>query len=229
MKKIITDAKKLNYMSDVIDLRKEGALARQIIVELKEVIRKKKLNALSAPQIGYDKRIFCIKYGEDDIRTYCNPMITKVTGMQLSREKCSSIPGKEFIRIRHPEIEVVFQNPLGKAVSQKLTGGASYLFQHHIDHLDNLLLSDVGLEIDEQFDKASKEEQDEVIAMYLDAIDMKAKEAKKIVEDTPELKSLSDGIDFMQQVKEGKIQLGDKVTVSKKIDPENIEENIDGK
>lgn len=223
MKKIITDARKLDYMSETIDLRKEGQLARQVILELKEVIRKKNLNALSAPQIGYSKRIFCIKYGKDDIRTYCNPVITKCTGLQLSRERCSSIPGKQFVRIRHPEIEVMFQNPLGKPIGQKIMGAAAYVFQHQVDHLDNLLLSDVGLEVDEMFDNASKEEQDEVIAAYLDSLDMKAKEAKKLVDDNPELKRISDGIDFMDQVREGKVKLGESVTVNKKLDPKELE------
>lgn len=228
MKDIITNTDKLNFISETIDLRKDNNLARDIILNLKETMRKNNLKGLSAPQLGYNKRIFCIRYGEDDIRTYCNPVIDKVIGLQLSREKCSSLPGREFIRIRHPEINVIFQNPLGKTLSQKLRGAAAYLFQHHMDHLDDLLLSDVGLEIDEQFDKATKEEQDELIAVYLDSIDVKAKEAKKLVDEDSELKQISDGTDFINQVKEGKVILGETVTESKKVDPNEIKEKLDG-
>ena len=44
-----------------------------------------------------------------------------------------------------------------------------------MDHLDGLLLSDIGLEIDDAFESASQEEKDEVINWYLDTLDLKAK------------------------------------------------------
>ena len=99
MKEIITDIDKLNEIGicDVIDTRKENELLRERIVNLKEVVRSQNLSILSAPQLGYDKRVFVINYN-GDIRTYVNPMIVNVKGLELSRETCPSLPGKEYIQ-----------------------------------------------------------------------------------------------------------------------------------
>lgn len=216
MAEIIKDESKLGLIADEIDLRKESKLAQKVIVELKETIRENNLKGLSAPQIGYNVRIFCIRYGNNDIRTYCNPIIARVKGITLSREKCASLPDKQFIRVRHPEISVVFQDPLSKIVEQKLYGAAAVQFQHEQDHLDGLLLSDVALEIDEEFDKATDEERKQVIDAYIDSLDLREKEAKKEVEDNTELKEISDGIEFMTAVSKGEVKLGKVIDLGKK-------------
>ena len=208
MKEIITDIDKLNEtgICDVIDTRKENELLREIIVNLKEVVRSQNLPSLSAPQLGYDKRVFVINYN-GDIRTYVNPMIVNVKGLELSRETCPSLPGKEYIRIRHNEIQVAYQTPLGKYESAKLFGLVAKVFQHEVDHLDGLLLCDVGLEVDEEFDKATDEERQEVINMYLDSLDMKQKQLEKEIQENKDLKQVSDAIDFMNGVREGTVKL----------------------
>lgn len=208
MKEIITDIDKLNEIGicDVIDTRKENELLREITVNLKEVVRNQNLASLSAPQLGYDKRVFVINYN-GDIRTYVNPMIVNVKGLELSRETCPSLPGKEYTRIRHNNIQVAYQTPLGKYESAKLVGMVAKVFQHEVDHLDGLLLCDVGLEIDEEFDKATEQERQDLINMYLDSLDMKQKQLEKEIQENKDLKQVSDAIDFMNGVREGTVKL----------------------
>ena len=79
--------------------------------------------------------------------------------------------------------------------------------RHELDHLDGLLISDVGVEIDEDFHNATEEEQQEVINAYLDALDIKKKEIDTEINTTPELKQLSDGIDFMESVYKGETKI----------------------
>jgi hypothetical protein len=76
----------------------------------------------------------------------------------------------------------MYQTPLGKIESKQFMGAAAKVFQHEMDHLDGLLLSDIGLEIDELFDNATEEERMEVINMYLDSLDIKQKEIDKYEE-----------------------------------------------
>ena len=173
---------------------------------LKNAVREHNLLSLSANQIGFDKRIFVINFN-GTIRTFVNPVITQVKGFELSRETCSSIPDKTFIRPRHNDIQVMYQTPLGKIESKRFMGAAAKVFQHEMDHLDGLLLSDIGLEIDELFDKATDEERQEVINMYIDSLDIKQKEIDKEIEDDEELKKISDGIDFMTKVQKGEVQI----------------------
>lgn len=203
---IITDVEKLSIRADEVDVRKDNKEVREITVSLKNAVREHNLLSLSAPQIGIDKRIFVINFN-GDIRTFINPMITNVKGFELSRETCSSIPDKTFIRPRHNDIQVMYQTPLGKIESKQFMGAAARVFQHCIDHLDGLLLSDIGLEIDEMFDNATEEERTEVINMYLDSLDIRQKEVDKEIQEDKELKQIVDGINFMEKVKKGEVQI----------------------
>lgn len=199
------DIEKLSERAEEIDTRKDNKLVQEIVLALKNKIRERDLAALSAPQIGYNKRIFCINFN-GDIRTFINPIITAVKGFELSREKCSSIPKKEFIRPRHNNIDVCYMTPLGKIESRKFLGLAAKVFQHHMDHLEGLLLSDIGLEIDADFDKASEEEKQKIIDMYLDSLDIKRKDLNTEVEADPELKKTADAIDFMTKLQRGEVR-----------------------
>lgn len=203
---IITDVEKLSARADEVDVRKGNQEVRDITVSLKNAVREQNLLSLAATQIGIDKRIFVINFN-GDIRTFINPMITSVKGFELSRETCSSIPGKTFIRPRHNNIQVMYQTPLGKIESKQLLGAAAKVFQHCLDHLDGLLLSDIGLEIDEMFDNATEEERMEVINMYLDSLDIKQKEVGKEIKADDELKKIAEGIEFMEKVQKGEVQV----------------------
>lgn len=214
---IITDVEKLSIRADEVDVRKDNKQMREITVALKNTVREHNLLSLTATQIGFEKRIFVINFN-GDIRTFINPMIMNVKGFELSRETCSSIPGKTFIRPRHNDIQIMYQTPLGKIESKQFMGAAAKVFQHCIDHLDGLLLSDIGLEIDEMFDNATEEERAEVINMYLDSLDIKQKEVDKEVQTDKELKEIADGIEFMEKVKKGEVQIEQVPMTEKQIE-----------
>ena len=197
----------LSEWSKEINLRLENKEAREIISEIKKTMRVKGLNSLSAPAIGYQRRIFCIDFKDREIKTFINPIIVNAKGLQLSREKCTSIPGKEFIRPRNNEIEVMYQDPMSKPQSRKLVGLAAIVFQHEQDHLDGLLLSDVGLEVDELFDNASEEEKQEVIEAYLDSLDLKQKDLQTEIQEDKELKQMDDARKYMESVYKGETKI----------------------
>ena len=155
---IVTDIEKLGDRAIEIDPRKQGKLVQEITLALKNTIREKNITSLSAPAIGFPYRIFCVSFDNgNNVRTFINPIISNASGFELSREKCTSIPGKEFIRPRNNKITFIYMSPMGKIESRSVAGFTAKVIQHEIDHLDGLLLSDIGLEIDEDFDKASEE------------------------------------------------------------------------
>ena len=190
-----------------IDLRTQNKEAREIISEIKKTMREKNLTSHSAPALGYNRRIFCIDFKDREIKTFINPIIVNAKGLQLSRERCSSIPDKEFVRPRNNEVEIMYQDPMSKPLSRKLIGLAAIVFQHEMDHIDGLLLSDVGLELDEDFDKATEEERQEVIEAYLDALDLKQKEITQEIQSDKELKQIDDARKFMESVYKGETKL----------------------
>lgn len=224
-KQIITDYEKLSERCDEIDVRKENSLMRDIILALKDTMKENNLLHLSAPQIGYNKRIFVIKFGQE-YKTYINPMIVSSKNISISEEICSSIPGKKFIRPRSNSINVSYQTPLGKVESKQFIGVAAVAFQHCQDHLDGLLLNDVGLEIDDDFDKATDDERAEVIRMYMESLDMRANEIKDVIAESEELTKINDAIKFMESVAKGETSVKyEKISVSKDETKEDKKDN----
>ena len=207
VKDIVTDELQLSERAVEIDVRTQATEMREIIKALKDTMREKGLSSLSAPAIGYNRRIFCIDFKDSEIKTFINPIIAQAKGMQLSIEKCVCIPDKEFMRPRNNDLMIIYQRPTGQIENRQIVGMSAIVFQHELDHLDGLLLSDVGIEIDEDFHNATEEEQQEVINAYLDALDIKKKEIDTEINTNPELKQLSNGIDFMESVYKGETKI----------------------
>ena len=158
------------------------------------------------------KRVFCIKFGDKDYRTFINPMIDNNWNFSFEREKCSSLPGKEYIYPRFSKIHVFFTTPTDKVETSTLVGRSAVVFQHCVDHLNGLLLCDIGLEIDEQWDKATVEEQAEVLKLYAESLDLKQKELQTEIQSDEEAKKIDDASKFINSVKEGKTTLADSIT-----------------
>ena len=218
VKEIIKDETSLSDWCLEVDTRKEGKLVQEIILALKDTMRENSLQYLTAPQIGYNKRIFCLRFGDSDYRTFINPAIENNTGITLSRETCNSIDGKEFIIPRFGKLKLWFTTPLGKVESAQLIGKAAFVFQHALDHLNGSLVSDIGLEIDEMFDNATDEEREEVVNMYLESLDLRMKELQKEIEQDEDLKQIDDAAKFITSVKNGSTVL---------YNPDNNEETKD--
>ena len=202
MKDIVKDYDKLSERCEEVDLTKNGSDTLGIIAKMKQVIKDGNLSGLSANQIGYNKRIICINFN-GEIRTFVNPVIEKAEGIELSEERCSSIPRKRFIRVRNSRITLMYQTPLAKVKSCVFQGLAAKVVQHHLDHLDGILLSDIGLQIDYRWDKASEEEKEEVLNMYLEALDLNTKELTKEVAKDSDSKQILDAIKFTESVLKG--------------------------
>lgn len=79
VQKIKTRGKILTDGAEVIDPKREKDLVHKIIIDLKDTIRENNLVYLTAPQIGYNKRILVINFN-NDLRTFINPIITKMKG-----------------------------------------------------------------------------------------------------------------------------------------------------
>lgn len=196
----------LSQRAEEIDIKTENNLMREIISSLKHTIEANNIVSLSAPAIGYNKRIFCIKF-DTEIKTFINPIISNYKGLQLFTEVCQSIPGKQYLRIRNNDIQVIYQKPTGSPESRQIVGLAASVFLHEMDHLDGILLSDIGLEIDDDFNNASQEEKDEVISWYLETLDLQARQLNEQIKEDKNLSLLKDGIDFMTSVYKGETKL----------------------
>ena len=206
MKEIITNLEQLSDRADeIFDIRKNSKEVQQITIELKEVLRANPtLTGLAAPQIGYKKRIFVINF-KGDLRTFVNPVInySTVKGIGLSMEECPSIPGKKYLMIRNSEITVMYQTPIGQVSNCTLNGASAYVFQRMMNLLDGIVLSDMGLEIDDDFINASEEEKAPIIRQYLEALDIKQKTIEAEIKASEELSQIKNAGEFIESVEKG--------------------------
>lgn len=203
---IITDYNELSQRSDEIDTKKENALLREIVLALKDNIAKNNLPGLAAPQLGYKKRVLVVNFN-GKLVSYVNPVITRTKGLTVSNEQCPSFPGKKFIRPRNNEVAVMFQDPMGKTKSQKLVGLAAYVFQELVDHLDGLLLPDVGFEVDDDFYAAPEDERWEVIEAYLKSLDINLNHVERQIDNDKDAKQMDDAVKFMGSVRSGETKI----------------------
>lgn len=173
MESIITDIEKLRQPAEPLTfLTEEGAKTEEgevIISKIKEVLNNNaELLALSAPQIGINKRIFCLRFN-DQIKTFINPIITKKKGLKITIETCASMPGKEIVIGRPEEITVVYYNENFKYEDNKLLGAAASLFDQQAQMLDGVLPDELGLVSDIEADgKIEEADLAEIIPFYKD-------------------------------------------------------------
>jgi len=173
MKSIITDIDVLSVPSEPLTfLTEEGAKTEEgteIINQIKEVMENNpELLALAAPQIGINKRIFCLRFN-DQIKTFINPIITKKKGLNIVIETCASMPGKETVIGRPEEITVVYYNDEFKYEDNKLMGAAASMFDQQAQVLDGVLPSELGLVSDiEEDGKIEDADLVEIIPFYKD-------------------------------------------------------------
>lgn len=219
--KIETNREKLSDRSEEVDLSNKEVLDNisHLVADIKDTLRvHDNMMALSAPQIGSKVRVFCIKFADNDIRTFVNPIITKIEGKYLSIEPCVTLDNKEFMVQRPERILLGYQTPTGQFKSDiEFKSPVSGIIDQMIDTLDGILFfkyEQQGIEIDDEYYKASPEEKEELHKWYKEEYLPRKLDELKALEDDPEIKKMTDAVSFMTKLANNEISLS-KVTVNK--------------
>ena len=211
MSKIITNVEELTkaalplrFLTEAGPEKEEGTT---IINSIKEAMEADKtILALSAPQIGIDSRIFCIRFN-DTIKTFINPIVTKKSNYIVKPETFISMPGKEILITRPEELTVVYYTDEFKYEENKLLGAAARLFDQHCQVLDGVLPSDLGLVSDVETDGSladlSEEEIAQVIEIYKQFIKAKTAGLQKQIEEDEDIKKQYNALKFTEKVING--------------------------
>jgi peptide deformylase len=104
---------------------------------------------VAAPQLGVVKRMFAWKQPSvNRIEVVVNPRIV-YSGKEISAdvEGCLSVPRAGYAVMRPTQIEVWFADVKGKMHTRRLSGYDARVFQHEMDHLDGVLISDSGMRV----------------------------------------------------------------------------------
>lgn len=166
VEKLMQPSEPLTFLTDTGAQTEEGL---KIINKIKEIMENDiNILALSAPQIGINKRIFCLRFN-DQIKTFINPIITKKKGLNIIVETCPSLPGKEIVIGRPEEVTVVYYNEEFKYEDNKLLGIAACMFDQQAQILDGVLPNELGLVSDIELDgKIEENDLIDIIPFYKD-------------------------------------------------------------
>lgn len=188
-----------------ISRENDGELLKQIVSDVKKTLKKNNLTSLSAPAIGYNKRVFCIDFSDSEVKTFINPVVTSQSELKLAREICSSLPGKEYLVPRHFEVDIIYETPSGRIKTNRFKDVAAYVVQHELDHLNGVYLEDIGLEVEQDFDDATEEERQEIISMYLDSLGRRQEALNTEINDDKELSVISERLRFSEALAKGEV------------------------
>src|SRR5687768_5460110 len=104
------------------------------------VCRDNKGLGLSANQVGLTYRMFVIPALTEPV--CINPVIVKGKNRVRSLEGCLSLPNYSNVALRYSEVRVEYYNLDGVLVKKNLSGQNAFVFQHELDHLNGILLTD---------------------------------------------------------------------------------------
>lgn len=94
---------------------------------------------LSANQVGYPYRVFCIR-GEPTPFVMFNPKIVSMSDEKtVLDEGCLSFPGIIVKIKRSSQVRVRFMTPSGGTDTKTFDGLSAKAIQHEMDHLDGIL------------------------------------------------------------------------------------------
>ena len=117
-----------------------------LMVEVMEVLRGSGIStsSIAAPQVGVMKRLFIIFSPAVEI-VAINPVITKATGEQNSREGCLSFPkGVKYLVPRPKIVKFHYQDLAGHPRTTKFHDLYAAIVMHENDHLNGVLMDDNG-------------------------------------------------------------------------------------
>lgn len=142
---VITDRKQLKKVCKSVSIEESHEIGKAL---LKEMFLRGNAIGLAAPQLGFDARVFAVKFsGKKPFDSECyfiDPEIKEMQDPILSTEGCLSIPEKFVSKIRWNKIFVVDKiNPEGYWIE----GLPAIIFAHERDHLDGILMDDEPLNV----------------------------------------------------------------------------------
>lgn len=214
--KLITDPEAFNERVSEVTSATSFDAVKHCVSKLKRALYENKDSAaICAPQIGDPFRIFIVRTSKDSderFKVFLNPMIINSEGLHMSREASLSFPNKQFIIPRKNKLHLAYQTIEGRVESDSYLGAYAEVVQQMVEMLDGITLADYGLDLDDvggpdAFDQASKKSKSELIALYLETLKEYSDDLAKEIEDTPELKYMSDVIKFNTGVLKGDIEI----------------------
>jgi peptide deformylase len=117
---------------------------KDLVSQMFELMREAKGVGLAAPQVGQNIRLFIMNHDGDvaNDQVYINPQLSDADGDAEDEEGCLSLPKINIDVLRSETIRISALDLEGKPFAQTETGYLARIWQHEIDHLNGILLTD---------------------------------------------------------------------------------------
>ena len=151
VRRIVSDPEPILHKvaKKVSDLELKMPLTQQLIDDMIETMHEAPGIGLAAPQVGIGKRIIVVHIGEDDPYVVVNPVLDNFEGEAMATEGCLSIPGLVGDVTRAEKCTVTGVDRHGRKFRLAAEGLVARCFQHEVDHLDGVLITDKAVNIRE--------------------------------------------------------------------------------
>ena len=140
--RVVGDPVLRSAASEVTDI--DGRIAK-LADDMLETMYEAPGLGLAAPQVGVGKRLFVYDLDPEErsgASVLVNPRIVESSGEWTYEEGCLSIPGMSFEIVRPRHVHVVGYDLDGNEVSIEADDLGARLFQHELDHLDGVLMTE---------------------------------------------------------------------------------------
>lgn len=101
---------------------------------------------MAAPQVGFDKRVIILKKSHGDYTIMINPEIVEKKYTLPIFSRCFSLNGVYIIKSPY-WIKIKYQDLSGKYHQEIVKGGKAATFIQEINHINGILISDIGIRI----------------------------------------------------------------------------------
>jgi peptide deformylase len=137
-------------VNTALRVRDFGADLHQLLDDMLETMREAPGVGLAAPQVGVGLRVAVIEYPEDEddpentkrVYEIINPEIIKRRGAEVGQEGCLSMPGLAADVDRATHVVIKAQDRYGNEIRIKAYDWLARIFQHEIDHLHGMLMTE---------------------------------------------------------------------------------------
>lgn len=133
----------------VIDFDEAKKIAQKLIDVTRNV--DKPLNfwlGMAAPQVGYNKRVVILRKSYQNYIVMVNPEIVDKTWLLPSIERCYSLKDRgRYLLKRYFWLKIKYQDLEGRYHKDNVFGFRAYTMQQEIDHINGVLISDIGTRI----------------------------------------------------------------------------------
>ena len=148
----------------VTELELRMPLTQQLIDDMIETMHAAPGIGLAAPQVGIGKRIIVVHVGDEGgPYAVVNPVIDELEGEAVATEGCLSIPGIVGDVKRAERCTIAGLDRKGHKFRLQAEGLVARCFQHEVDHLDGVLITDKAENVREavlvETDAASSEDE----------------------------------------------------------------------